>query len=71
MTREEKLAEIKQLKNKEMESFFDCVKMFLEARKECGVETDADFIRWITKNIKERRAKLEKMFREYERQFPD
>jgi hypothetical protein len=71
MDKEQALADIKEKKSKEMESFYSCVRMFLENRKNCGVESDASFIKWITNDIKERDKKLEKLWNGYCKQFPD
>lgn len=70
-TREEALVELKEELRSNAESALNCIETFLRNREQCGVGTDATFIKWIEGYIKERKHKAELLMRKYERDYPD
>ena len=71
MNAAEKLVEMKEKHRLQMQTSFSCIEMFLNNRKQCGVERDDKFIEWLTSKIAEDKRKAEVLFKEYEKMFPD
>lgn len=53
------------------ESAISCIEMFLANREQCGVPTDAAFVIWLVKHIRQYKEKKEKMLRAWEKANPD